>query len=126
VSMDRAVDVLIVDDSSVARSIIERALSLGRLHVSNVYQASNGKEGLEVLRAKKVDLVITDVNMPVMTGLQMVEAMSSSPALRNMPIIIVSSNPSGEMPRSARVRALCKPFTPETLVRLVKEVIETA
>ena len=60
---------LIVDDSSVMRKIVERALRQAGLDPLVVHEAGSGTEGLEVLRAKQVDLILSDINMPSMDGL---------------------------------------------------------
>ena len=61
--------VLIVDDSSVMRKIVERSLRQANLTISQVFEAGNGEEALGVLSREKVDLILCDINMPVMDGL---------------------------------------------------------
>ena len=63
---------LIVDDSSVMRKIVERALRQAGLAIGEVLEAGNGFEALDILRQQKVDLVLSDINMPVMDGLEFV------------------------------------------------------
>ncbi len=62
--------VLIVDDSSVMRKIVERSLREAGINIEQVFPAGNGEEALGVLRQGKVDLVLCDINMPVMDGLE--------------------------------------------------------
>ena len=64
--------VLIVDDSSVMRKIVERTLRQAGLELGEVLEANNGAEGLAILQEKSVDLILTDINMPTMDGLEFV------------------------------------------------------
>ncbi|HEX30052.1 TPA: response regulator, partial [Candidatus Poribacteria bacterium] len=64
-------NILVVDDSSVMRSIISRTLILSGLPLGRIYQAANGKEGLQILDRTWVDLILVDINMPVMNGEEM-------------------------------------------------------
>jgi two-component system chemotaxis response regulator CheY len=64
--------VLIVDDSSVMRKIVERSLRQAGFPVSQVFEANNGAEALEMLGTQHPDLILTDVNMPTMDGLEFV------------------------------------------------------
>ena len=70
-----AVNVLVVDDSGVMRSMIIKAIRLSGLQLGEVHQAANGREGLEALHQHWIDLVIADINMPVMNGEEMIDRM---------------------------------------------------
>ena len=67
------VQVLIVDDSSVMRKIVERSLRQAGIELEKVFEAGNGAEALVVLRDSKVDLILCDINMPVIDGLEFVK-----------------------------------------------------
>ncbi len=69
-------DMLVVDDSPVTRKMVRRALGLCGLEVAQVYEAGDGAEALEALSQHRVDLVLADINMPVMNGIELVERMS--------------------------------------------------
>lgn len=110
--------VLIVDDSAVMRTMIARTLRLCGIPIESVRTASNGVDGLRALAEAPADLVLLDVNMPVMDGGRMLHAMRASPATRHLPVVIVSTE--GSRPRISELRALGagfvhKPFTPEML-----------
>ena len=83
--------VLIVDDSVMARSIIRRSLEICGLEEVEFKEVSNGKEALELLKKENFDLVITDLNMPVMGGEELLRRMKSSPRLFEIPVAVVSS-----------------------------------
>lgn len=120
-------NILIVDDSQIVRSVIAKSLDLANVPVRTLLQACNGAEGLRILVSQPVDLVFADINMPVMGGLEMVERMSRDDHLWSIPIVIVSTEGSAtrvEQLKSHGVRAyLRKPFKPEDIRAVVEEVV---
>jgi two-component system chemotaxis response regulator CheY len=121
-----AVNVLIVDDSVVMRSMIQKTMKLSGLQLGEVHQAANGREGLETLERQWIDLVIADINMPVMTGEEMIEQMQANPNLKTIPTIVISTE--GSQARIDRlqgkgVRFIHKPFSPEMIRDTVKDVL---
>jgi two-component system chemotaxis response regulator CheY len=120
-----SLNVLVVDDSSVMRAMIVKTMRLSGLPIGEVYQASNGQEGLEAMRANWVDLVIADINMPVMNGEEMIGKMRSDPESRDIPTIVVSTE--GSVTRIERLRGLGaafvhKPFTPEIIRDTIQDL----
>ncbi len=71
-----SIKALIVDDSSVMRKIVERSLRQAGIEMNEVFQAGNGAEGMAVLQEHKVDLILCDINMPVMDGLEFIKQLS--------------------------------------------------
>jgi two-component system chemotaxis response regulator CheY len=69
---------LIVDDSSVMRKIVERSLRQAGIELDKVVEAGNGAEALTALRNEAVDLILCDINMPVMDGLEFVKCLAPS------------------------------------------------
>jgi len=111
-------NILLVDDSSVMRSMIKKTLKLSGIPIGILLEGSNGKEGIELLHSNWIDLVITDINMPVMDGEEMLDLMKQDPGLKDVPVLVVSTE--GSESRIERllqkgVRFLRKPFTPEML-----------
>lgn len=84
-------NVLVVDSDRKTRFDIKSILSKMDLNINSIHQAANGKEGLEQLKANSVDLIITDIEMPVMNGLEMLGQIRSDPSFVNVPTIVVSS-----------------------------------
>jgi len=122
-----SINILIVDDSSTVRAVIEKTLRISGIEIGNILHAGNGNEALEVLRKNWVDLVITDINMPVMNGVELINKMSQDELLKTIPIAIVSTEGSQtrvEELKSKGVKAyLRKPFTPESLKKLVIDLL---
>ena len=121
-----AVNVLIVDDSAVMRAMIQKTMQLSGLHLGEIHQAANGREGLEALERQWIDLVIADINMPVMTGEEMIEHMQASPNLKTIPTIVISTE--GSQTRIDRLQGkgvhfIHKPFSPEMIRDTVKDVL---
>jgi two-component system chemotaxis response regulator CheY len=120
-------NILIVDDSKTIRSVIKKTLDIAAVPVGDLYEAENGKEALEVMNSNWVDLIFADINMPVMTGIEMIKKMSEDNILDKTPVIIVSTE--GSKTRiddllELGVRAyLRKPINPEELRNIVKEVM---
>jgi two-component system, chemotaxis family, chemotaxis protein CheY len=119
--------ILIVDDSPAMRTFIRRVIDLSGIEVAKYLQASNGREALEMLSAERVDAVLTDINMPVMNGEELLRHLSENEALRAIPVIVISTDASGC--RMERMRALGargylgKPFRPEQLRAAIEEGI---
>ncbi len=118
--------ILVVDDSTTVRSIITKTLSMLELPIESVSGAANGIEALEVMKSRWVDLVFTDINMPGMSGLELLEAMRADDIMKGIPIIVVSTEGSEE--RIEHIRAMGvpyvrKPFTPETIKQVIEEVL---
>jgi len=113
-----ALNVLIVDDSGVMRAMILKTMKMTGLPLGEIYQAANGQEGLAALGENWVDLVIVDINMPVMNGEEMIDTMRTLPELADIPIVVISTE--GSETRIERLRKkgahfIHKPFTPETI-----------
>jgi two-component system, chemotaxis family, chemotaxis protein CheY len=120
-----AFNVLVVDDSTVMRSMIIRILRLSGLSLDQVFEAANGREGLRVLNEKWIDLALVDINMPVMSGEEMIEEVRKSKATADLPIIVVSTESNIDRVESIRrknVEFVHKPFTPEILRETVLQV----
>lgn len=122
-----AFNLLIVDDSMMTRNIIKKALSITDYPLGEIHQASNGREALELMRQVWIDLVLADLNMPDMTGAEMVAAMAVDPLLKRTPVIVVSSegNPRilEELKRKGVRECVRKPFEPLELQQAVGRVL---
>ena len=89
-----SLNVLVVDDSSVGRMVIAKALRLSGVDIGDVHQAGDGKQGLTVLEENWVDVVFADINMPVMNGEEMIDRIRDNPTWADMPIVVVSTEGS--------------------------------
>ncbi|HEY3281980.1 MAG TPA: response regulator [Armatimonadota bacterium] len=120
-----ALNVLIVDDSRVMRSMIIRTLRLSGVPVAEVYEAGDGKEGLELLNENWIDLALIDINMPVMTGEEMIHQVRANPITSDLRVIVVSTESSETRVNRLKEQGaafLHKPFTPEELRQVVVDV----
>jgi two-component system chemotaxis response regulator CheY len=118
---------LIVDDSSVMRKIVERSLRQAGLDLSPVMEAGNGAEALTILDTHPIDLILSDINMPVMDGLEFVRQLQLVEKLRGVPVVMITTEGS----ESNVVQALSlgakgyirKPFTPDQVKEHVLPVL---
>ncbi len=90
----KTIRALIVDDSSVMRKIVEKSLRQAGLPLSEVFEAGNGAEGLTVLQDKTVDLILSDINMPAMDGLEFVKQLQSLEKAKNVPVVMITTEAS--------------------------------
>jgi two-component system chemotaxis response regulator CheY len=111
-------NILVVDDSAVARAVIIKTLRMTDLALGDVFQAGNGQEGLAVMEQQWIDLLFVDINMPVMNGEDMINAVRANPAWANLPIVVISTEGCvtriGSLMHQG-VRFVHKPFTPESI-----------
>jgi len=116
-------DVMIVDDSPAMRSFIKRTVVIGGLEMGRCLEAGNGEEALTLLRNDTVDVILTDFNMPVMDGEQLVQNLRVDERLRRVPVIVISTDSTRKRMLSLQSLGvhgyLCKPFTPERLARML-------
>jgi two-component system chemotaxis response regulator CheY len=114
---------LIVDDSSVMRKIVERSLREAGIGLTTVFGAGNGAEALSVLGENQVDLILCDINMPVMDGLEFVKQLPSVPNAKGVPVVMITTEGSEAhvvQALSAGARGyIRKPFTPDQVTEHV-------
>lgn len=119
--------ILVVDDSAVARAMIIRALQMVRGGTDHFLQADQGATALRVLERQRPDLLVTDLNMPVMDGMQLVREVRGRPDLADLPVVVVSTE--GSRPRLRTLTDLGidaffrKPFRPEEIASTVKRLL---
>lgn len=89
-----ALDILIVDDSAAIRKILQRVLRQAEVPVGNVYEAGDGAEALEVLKKSAVNLILSDINMPNMDGLQLLGAVKSDNLWKDVPVVMITTEGS--------------------------------
>ena len=119
-------NILIVDDSATTRALLKRTIRMAALPLNEVYDAADGKAGLDVMARSKVDLVLADLHMPVMGGAEMIQRMLADPDKRLIPVVIISADPNsarGDELQEQGARAFIrKPFTPEQIREVVMRV----
>jgi len=113
-----ALNVLIVDDSKVMRSMVLKTMKMAQIPMGEVIHAGNGQEGLDALAENWIDLVLVDINMPVMNGEEMIRQMKTRPETADIPVVVISTE--GSETRIARLKEMGaafvhKPFAPEEI-----------
>jgi two-component system, chemotaxis family, chemotaxis protein CheY len=91
---------LIVDDSSVMRKIVERSLRQAGVNLTQVLEAGNGAEALAVLEQNQVDLILCDINMPIMDGLEFVKQLAGVSNAKGVPVVMITTESSESHVRS--------------------------
>jgi len=122
-----AINVLIVDDSKIMRTMILKTLQMTGIPMGEIFQAGNGREGLEALERNWIDLAIVDINMPVMNGEEMIDHMRGNPEMQDMPVVVVSTE--GSETRIARLEEkgvvfVHKPFEAETIRDTILDLLK--
>ena len=121
---------LIVDDSSVMRKIVERALRQAGLDLKVVHEAGSGTEGLELLKAKQVDLILSDINMPSMDGLEFLRQLRAQNLAPGVPVVMITTESSEEHVKQAILSGaqgyIRKPFTAEQVKERVLPLLAAA
>jgi two-component system chemotaxis response regulator CheY len=116
---------LIVDDSSTMRRIIINTLN--KIGYREVSEAANGREGLDRLAAGDIDMIVTDWNMPEMTGIEFIRHVRAQDSTRTLPVLMVTTNAAKddivEALQAGVSNYVVKPFTPETLREKIDAVI---
>jgi two-component system chemotaxis response regulator CheY len=121
----KSFSILVVDDSAAMRSLLVSTLeTLGPL---NIVQAPNGFEALRMLPREHIDLVLTDINMPDINGLELLSFIRSNPIYKNVPVVVISTEGSRkDIEKGLTLGAneyLVKPFNPEQLLEIVKRFL---
>ena len=121
-------NVLIVDDSSLTRQVIEKTLRMTKVAIDGIRHAANGREALEALRKSPADLVFSDINMPVMNGIQFLDEKNADALISAIPVVIIStdsSNGRADQLKERHVKSfISKPFTPEMVEKIMSSTLE--
>lgn len=120
--------IIVADDSATARMFIKRCLQIIGLGDVEIVEAEHGKEALAAAKAAPTDLLLTDLNMPVMDGETLIKWVKSSPKLCDLPIVVITSagNPAKEAQLLAMgaLRVLNKPVSPPVMLEALEAFIE--
>ncbi len=124
-----AFNILIVDDSMTVRKVIEKTLRMADIPLGDVFHASNGQQGLDALASNWIDLVFADINMPVMTGVEMIQKMAEDGVTKSIPVVVVSTEGSAtrieELKDHGVAAYIRKPFKAEQFSTVVHEILGT-
>jgi two-component system chemotaxis response regulator CheY len=129
VAETRPLNILIVDDSATMRTMIKRVIDLTELPIGTLYEATNGVEALHILETCSVQAVFTDINMPVMSGYELLTEIARREAWKDILRIVISTD--GSRLRQEEVRELNvnlyirKPFRPEVVRNVLSRIAST-
>lgn len=116
--------VLTVDDSRTILAMLHHTLSNAGFEV---LQAEDGKQGLDVLKTQQVDVVITDINMPVMDGIEFIKHVRATGNHQSLPILILTTETSQDKRDQGKAAGgtgwIVKPFDPEKLISVIHRVV---
>lgn len=119
-------DILIVDDMVMLRNIMK--MQLQRMGFDRIHEAPDGSAAMKILNTRKIDLVISDWNMPVMNGFELLREMRASEVLKGIPFIMVTAEATqARISMALRLKVdelILKPFTLEILERKIIRVIQ--
>jgi two-component system, chemotaxis family, chemotaxis protein CheY len=121
---------LIVDDSATMRAMVKRAVTLSGVPLGTLLEAANGREALDLLGKHRVDAVFTDINMPVMTGVELLKQMATEPRWAHVLRVIISTDASDvrrQEVKDLNVRHYVqKPVRPEAVCDVLSQLVGSA
>jgi two-component system chemotaxis response regulator CheY len=123
-------DVLVVDDSAAIRKILTRVLRQTGMAIKTVHEAGDGQDALALMAQHRIDLVLTDINMPKMDGLQLLASLKASPLWRAIPVVMITTE-GGETKVAEAVKLgatgyVRKPFTADQIKEKLVGLLEPA
>lgn len=125
-----AFNILVTDDSETMRAVIKKSVNMSGVPVGEFHEAANGKEALAVLESAWIDVILSDINMPEMGGMELLKKISEDEELKKIPLIFITTEASEARKEEARKLGVAgyvkKPFQPETIKAVLYEVLEKA
>jgi len=123
-----AYNVLIVDDSQTMRKVIRKTVSISGFEIGDCWEAGNGQEALAILGSCWVDLILADLNMPVMNGLEMLRELKKTELHSHIPVVLITTEGSEKRLEEAYALGIKgyiqKPFFPETIRDVLTKIME--
>jgi len=120
-------NLLIVDDSASMRAVIKKVITISGFQMDQCLEAGNGRQAMELLADHWVDVIVSDINMPDVSGLELLEQLRQNETLREIPVIMITTEGSEERMNEAFERGakgfIKKPFLPEEIRKVLYEVI---
>jgi two-component system, chemotaxis family, chemotaxis protein CheY len=123
-------EVLVVDDSAAIRKILQRVLRQTGMAIGTIFEAGDGQEALEVMKTHRLNLVLSDINMPKMDGLQLLAAIKAQPDWHDLPVVMITTEGGeakvGEAVRLGAAGYVRKPFTADQIKEKLAGILELA
>lgn len=120
-------NVLIVDDSNSMRAVIKKIVTISGFKMDQCWEAGNGRAAMDILSKNWVDVIISDINMPEMNGLELLDQLRKNETLKEIPVIMITTEGSADRMQEAFSRGakgfVKKPFLPEDIKKILYSVI---
>jgi two-component system, chemotaxis family, chemotaxis protein CheY len=115
---------LVVDDSASMRQMVAHTLTQAGF---SVLEGADGQAGIQQLEGQKVDLIITDLNMPIMNGIEFIAQVRSKPAYKFTPVLMLTTEAQDRLKKEAKAAGatgwLVKPFDPSKMLQVISKVL---
>ena len=122
-----SIRIMVVDDSPIIRKILTKAIRSCKVEIDTIFEAANGIEALDILSKEWIDIVFTDLNMPKMGGMELIENIRKDDANMNTPVVVVSSIQNDAVINQAKelgvLYYLKKPFKPEQINLIFDDIL---
>ncbi|ABA88454.1 response receiver CheY associated with MCPs of class 36H [Syntrophotalea carbinolica DSM 2380] len=119
--------VLIVDDSNTMRKIVARSLRQAGFEFEKLLEAADGQAALEVLAGESVDIVLSDINMPVMDGIEFLRQKNADEQIKGIPVVMITTEAGTDVLNEAltlgAVGTIKKPFTPDQVQEVLGQFL---
>ena len=119
--------VLVIDDSSTMRKIVSRALRQAGLDFDEILEAGDGQEALNLLENENVDLILSDINMPNMDGIEFLRQKKEIDGIKNIPVVMITTEGGadiiGEAKELGAAGNIKKPFTPDKINEVISGIM---
>jgi two-component system, chemotaxis family, chemotaxis protein CheY len=119
--------VLIIDDSSTMRKIVTRSLRQAGLDFDTIFEAGDGVEALQLLQNEKVDLILSDINMPNMDGIEFLRQKATIDAIKAIPVVMITTEAGADILSETKalgaVGDIKKPFTPDQISAIIGPLV---
>lgn len=123
-------NVLIMDDSTTMRKIVRKTLRQPGLELGDVHEAGDGYEGLHVIASQPIDVILSDINMPNMNGIEFLEKLSELKLQRPVAIVMITTEGTDDLVQGAMDRGaggyVKKPFTPQDVQKAIGAAVRKA
>jgi two-component system chemotaxis response regulator CheY len=120
-------NLLIVDDSISMRAVIKKIITISGFQMDKCLEANNGREAMDLLSTNWIDVIISDINMPEVNGLELLDQLKKNDTLKEIPVIMITTEGSSERMQEAFNRGakgfVKKPFLPEDIKKILYDVI---
>lgn len=125
-----AFNILVADDSETMRAVVKKTVEMSGVPIGEFHEAANGKEALAILENNWIDVILSDINMPEMGGMELLRTVSASEDYKRIPLIFITTESSEARMEEAKSLGVAgyikKPFVPETIKAILYEVLAKA